>query len=81
MIAYLERVDHAEDLVKRAASLCRIADGETDDLLGVDYKDGTDLGARQVRNQVPSKYDSILLTVNGMPLASTLVGSTASNMS
>lgn len=41
LVTKLEGIDHSNDLVKRTAGLSRIRDGEADDFLGVDDKDGS----------------------------------------
>lgn len=40
---YLERVNDAQNLVKRTAGLCRVADRQADDLLRVNHEDRADL--------------------------------------
>jgi len=42
LVTKLEGVDHSDDLVKRTAGLSRVGDGEADDFLGVDDKDGSE---------------------------------------
>jgi hypothetical protein len=41
LVTKLEGIDHSEDLIKRTTGLSRIGDGEADDFLGVDDKDGS----------------------------------------
>ena len=41
LVTKLEGINHSDDLVKRTAGLSRIGDGEADDFLGVNDKDGS----------------------------------------
>jgi hypothetical protein len=78
-VTQLEGIDHSDDLVKRTAGLGRVGYGEADDLLGIDHEDGSE---RRYEIQIKSTLeDFVHLTVKGIPFESTLVGSTASNMS
>ncbi len=40
-ISQLKRVDNAKDLIERTSDLSRVRHGETNDLFGVDDKDGS----------------------------------------
>lgn len=43
LVAELQRVDNSEDLIEGSANLGGVGEGKTDDLLGVDHKDSSDL--------------------------------------
>lgn len=45
LVTELQRVDHSEDLIEGSANLGGVGEGETDDLLGVDHEDSSDLKA------------------------------------
>jgi hypothetical protein len=68
LVSELERVDHSEDLVEIAAGLSRVADCETDDLLGVDHKDGSDSEWNALAVHI-GRIDSVEHVVEGGDLA------------